>query len=86
MLSLHTNKDFKLIAMAMSTMAVMDLESWGEYDTVTSQISTLNKRCPNSDYEVSGSFAFALSKVQGRRYYWKTGSVKYFLDKVKNNL
>ena len=86
MLSLHTNRDFQLIAMVTSTMAVMDLESWGEYDTVACQISTLNKGCPNSDYEVSCSFAFAVSKMQGRRYYWKTGSVKYFLDKVKNNL
>ena len=86
MLSLHTNKDFKLITTATSTMAVMDVESWGEYVTLASQISTLNKRCPNSDYEVSCSYAFAVSKKQGRHYYWKTGSVKYFLDKVKNNL
>lgn len=63
MLTLHTNKDFKLIAMATSTMAAMDLESWEEYGTVTCQISTLNKRCPNSDYEVSCSFAFAVSKM-----------------------
>ena len=85
-LSLHTNRDFKLIAMVTSTMAVMDLESWGEYFTVACQISTLNMQCPNSDYEVSCSFAFAVSKMQGRLYYWKTGSIKYFLDKVKNNL
>ena len=86
MLSLHTNKDFKLITTATSTRAVMDVESWGEYVTLACQISTLNKRCPNSDYEVSCSYAFAVSKKQGRHYYWKTGSVKYFLDKVKNNL
>lgn len=87
MLSLHTNRYFKLIAMATSTMAVMDLESWGEYFTVACQISTLNKRCPNSDYEVSCLFfAFAVSKMQGRRYYWKTGHIKYCLDKLKNNL
>lgn len=86
MLSLHTNKDFKQIATATSTMAVMDVESWGEYVTVACQISTLNKGCPNSDYEVSCLFAFAVSKMQGRCYYWKTGSVKYCLDKVKNNL
>ena len=86
MLSLHTNRDFKLVAMVTSTMAVMDLESWREYYAVTCQISTLNKHSSNSDYEVSCSFACAVSKMQGRRHYWKTGSVKYFLDKVKNNL
>jgi len=37
-------------------------------------------------YGVSRSFAFAVSKTQGRRNYWKTRRVKYFLDKVKNNL
>ena len=65
MLSLHTNRDFKLIAIVTSnmTMAVMDVESWGEYGTVACQISTLNKQCPNSDYEVSCSFAFTVSKM-----------------------
>jgi len=53
MLSLHTNKDFKQIATATSTMAAMDVESWAEYFTVACQISTLYKGCPNSDYEVS---------------------------------
>ena len=35
---------------------------------------------------LSSSFAFAVSKTLGRRNYFKTRSVKYFLDKVRNNL
>ena len=64
----------------------MDAESRGEYVTVARQISTSSERHPNSYYRVSGSFAFAVSKTQGGRTYWKTRSVKYFLYKMKNNL
>ena len=76
-----STRDFKQIATAM-----VDTESWGEYVAVVRQISTLSKRHPNSDYGVSRSFAFAAGKTQGRRNYWKTRNVKYFLDNVKNNL
>ena len=34
----------------------------------------LRERLPNSDFGVSRSFAFAVSKTQGRRNYWKTRS------------
>ena len=54
------NRDFKQITTATSTMAVMDVESWGEYLTVGQQISTLSKLGPNSDYGVSYSLAFAI--------------------------
>ena len=57
----------------------------GEY-TIAHQISPLSKGHPNSDYWVSCSFAFTVSKTQERRNYWKTKSIKYFLDIVKNNL
>ena len=40
--------------------AVVDAESWGQYVTVTRQISTLSKLGPNSDYGVSCSNAFAI--------------------------
>ena len=39
------------------------------------QISTLSKRRPNSDYGVSRSLAFAVSKTQKSCNYWKTRSV-----------
>ena len=81
-----STRDFKQIASATSLLAVVDAESWGEYITVARQISTVSKRHPNSDYGVSRSFTFAASKTQGRHNYWKTKNVKYFLDKVKNNL
>ena len=81
-----STRDFKQIATATSLLAVVDAESWGEYITVARQISTVSKRHPNSDYGVSRSFTFAASKTQGRHNYWKTKNVKYFLDKVKNNL
>ena len=81
-----STRDFKQIATATSTTAMVDTESWGEYVAVVRQISTLSKRHPNSDYGVSRSFAFAAGKTQGRRNYWKTRNVKYFLDNVKNNL
>ena len=81
-----STRDFKEIATATSTTAMVDTESWGEYVAVVRQISTLSKRFPNSDYGVSRSFAFAAGKTQGRRNYWKTRNVKYFLDNVKNNL
>ena len=81
-----STRDFKQIASATSLLAVVDVESWGEYITVARQISTVSKRHPNSDYGVSRSFTSAASKTQGRRNYWKTKNVKYFLDKVKNNL
>ena len=42
-----------------------------------------SKQLPNG---VSREFAFAVSKTQGRRNNWKTRSVKYFLDEVRNNL
>ena len=45
-----------------STTAIEDRESWGEYITVALQISTLSKQRSNSDYVVSRSFAFAVSK------------------------
>ena len=51
--------------MATSTTAVVDAESWGEYVIGARQISTLSKRYPNSDYGVSRSFAFVVSKTQG---------------------
>ena len=79
-------RDFKQVVMATSNAAAVDAESWGESVTVTRKISILNKRYPNSGYEVSPSFAFAVSKRQGRRNYWKTRSVKCFFDKVKNNI
>ena len=75
-----STRDFKQIATATSLLAVV------EYITVARQISTVSKRHPNSDYGVSRSFTFAASKTQGRRNYWKTKNVEYFLDKVKNNL
>ena len=83
-----STRDFKQIATATSLLAVVDAESWGKYITVARQTSTstVSKRHPNSDYGVSRSFTFAASKTQGRRNYWKTKNVKYFLDKVKNNL
>ena len=81
---IKNNRVFKQIATATSTTAVVDAESWGEYVTVACQISTFSRRHLNSDYVVSRSFAFAASKTQGRSHYWKTKSVKYFLD--KNNL
>lgn len=69
-------KLFKQIALATSTTAVVDVESW----PVARQIS-------NSDYGFSRSFAFAIiSETQRRRNYWKARGVKYFLDNVKNNL
>jgi len=76
-------RDFKQVAMAAFNAAAVDAESWGESVTVTRQISILNKPYPNSDYGVSPSFAFAVSKTQGRRNYWKTRSVKCFFDKLK---
>ena len=45
-----------------STTAVEDTESWGEYITVALQISALSKQRSNSEYGVSRSFAFAVSK------------------------
>ena len=81
-----STRDFKQIASATSLLAVVDVESWREYITVARQISAVSKRHPNSDYGVSRSFTSAASKTQGRRNYWKTKNVKYFLDKVKNNL
>ena len=72
--------DFQQIA-----TAVVDAESWEEYVTVARQISNF-KRHPNGDCGVSRSFAFAASETQGRRNYLETRNVKYFLDKVKNNL
>ena len=53
-------RDFKQIATATSTTAVVDAESWGEYVTVARQISNLSKLGPNSDYGVSYSLAFAI--------------------------
>ena len=67
-------------------MTVVYAESRGEYVIVTRQISTSSERHPNSDYGVSRSFDFAVSKTQVGRDYWKTRSVKYFLYKMKNNL
>ena len=72
--------------MATSNAEAVDAQCWGESVTVTRQISILNKRYPNSGYGVSRSFAFAVSKTQGRRNYWKTRSVKCFFDKLKNNI
>ena len=57
--------------MATSTTAVVDAESWGEYVIGARQISTLSKQYPNSDYGVCRSFAFVVSKTQGRCKYWK---------------
>ena len=39
------------------------------------QMSALSKRRPNSDYGVSRSHAFAVSKTQKSCNYWKTRSV-----------
>ena len=61
------------------------IRSLGEYVTIARRISPLSKRRRNSAYGFSPSFTFAVSKTQGRRNYWKTRSVKYFLDKMKNN-
>ena len=72
--------------MATSNAAAVDAKSWGESVTVTRQISVLNKRYTNSGYGVSPSFAFTVSKTQGRRNYWKPRSVKCFFDKVKNKI
>ena len=83
---LKNNRDFKQITTALSTTAVLDAESWGEYFTVACQISTLSRRHPNSDYGVSRSLAFAGGKTQGRSNNWKTRNVKYLLDKAKNSL
>ena len=61
----------KQITTATSSTGVVDADSWEEYVTLACQISTLSKRCPNGDYGVSPSFAFTVSKTQGRHSYWK---------------
>ena len=60
--SIGFSRDLKQITMATFLTEVMDIESWGEYATVAHQISTLRKLYPNSNYGVSRSFAFAVSK------------------------
>ena len=49
-----STRDFKQITTATSTTAVVDAESWGEYDTVARQI----------DFKVSCLFASAVCKTQ----------------------
>ena len=63
---LFVSRDFKQIAMATSTTAMVDAESCEEYVTTAHQISTFSKWHPNSDKGVSRSFAFTASKMQGR--------------------
>ena len=60
--SIGFSRDLKQITMATFLMEVTDIESWGEYAAVAHQISTLSKLYPNSNYGVSRSFAFAVSK------------------------
>ena len=79
-------RDFKQIAMATSNTAAADAETCLEYVAVTLQISTLNKWYPNSEHGVSRLSAVAVRKTQGGCYYWKTRSVKCFLEEVKNNI
>ena len=64
LLVLSLIRDFKQITMATSTTAVVDGDSRGEYVTVAHKILTLSNRCPNIDYRISRSFAFALSETQ----------------------
>ena len=65
------NRILKQITIATSGTGVMDADFWGEYVSVACQISTLSKQCPNGDYGVCPSFAFTVSKKQGRHNYWK---------------
>ena len=75
--SIGFSRDLLQITMATFLPEVMDIESWGEYAAVAHQISTLSKLYPNSyNYGVSRSFAFAVSKRQGRSNNQKTRSVK----------
>ena len=67
LLVLSLIRDFKQITIATSTTAVVDADSRGEYVIVAHKILTLSNQCPNIDYGVSCSFAFALSERQGRR-------------------
>ena len=62
MVAVRGFRDFKQIATATSTTAVVDAESWGEYVTVARQISILRKRRPNNDYGISRSFAFSVNQ------------------------
>ena len=54
-------RDFKQIATASSTAAVVDAESRAEYVTVARQISILSKLGPNSDCGVSCLLDFAIN-------------------------
>lgn len=60
--SIGFSRDLLQITMATFLTEVMDIESWGGYAAVAHQISTLSKLYPNSNYGVSHSFAFAVSK------------------------
>ena len=60
--SIGFSRDLLQITMATFLPEVIKIESWGEHAAIAHQISTLSKLYPNSNYGVSRSFAFAVSK------------------------